>query len=163
MYDLLRLAMLVAVLVLPLAAGAATTVYKCAGNAGAVVYQDVPCAPSKELRNLTTEPPSLSIVPGTPVPGGKPAQAVASKPERTAAREHRKTDSGKAVDRKFITIGMSADEVVQRIGKPDIDARNRRGQGQQWSYLPKDGDPNTITTLTMIDGKVAEVERKIVR
>ena len=163
MYDLLRFAMLVAVLGPPVTVGAATTVYKCAGEAGGVVYQDVPCAPGKELRNLTTEPPSLSIVPGTPVPGGKPVQASATKPERTAAREHRKTASGDAADRKFITIGMSAGEVVQRIGKPDIDARNRRGQGQQWSYLPKDGDPNTITTLTMIDGKVADVERKIVR
>ena len=57
---------------------------------------------------------------------------------------------------------MSAVEVVQRIGKPDIDGKNRRG-GQRWSYLPNEGDPNTITTLTLIDGKVADVERKIVR
>jgi len=163
MHAFLRFAMLVALLAPAVARSAATTVYKCAGDAGAVVYQDVPCAPGKELRNLTTEPPSLSIVPGTPVPAGKPAQAVTTRPERTASREHRKTGSGNAADRKFISIGMSASEVIQRIGKPDIDAKSRRGQGQQWSYLPKDGDPNTITTLTVIDSKVADVERKIVR
>jgi hypothetical protein len=58
---------------------------------------------------------------------------------------------------------MSQAEVIQRIGKPDVDARNQRGQGQRWSYLPNDGDPDTITTVTLVGGKVANVERKIVR
>jgi len=143
--------------------GAASTVWKCAGDAGAVVYQDAPCPPGKELRNLTTDPPSLSIVPGTPVPSGKPSQDATARSERAGPSDHRKGVSGKAADRKFIQIGMSEAEVVQRIGRPDIDAKNRRGQGHQWSYLPKEGDPNTITTVTLIDGKVTDVERKIVR
>ena len=57
---------------------------------------------------------------------------------------------------------MSTAEVIERIGRPDVDARNQRGKGLRWSYLPKDGDPNTITTVTLVDGRVADVERKVV-
>ena len=163
MSALLRLLLLSSALAACAAEGATTTVWKCAGDAGSVVYQDVPCSPGKELRNLAIEPPSLSIVPGTPAPTGKPSQGGAVRSERAAPAEHKKATSGNAADRKFIQIGMSEAEVVQRIGRPDVDARNRRGLGHQWSYLPRDGDPNTITTLTLIDGKVATVERRIVR
>ena len=162
MAAVLRLMLLGTALVVSAPHAATTTVWKCAGEAGSVVYQDVPCPVGKELRNLTTEPPSLSIVPGTPVPGAASPRTSASRSERASTPERRKTATGSAADRRFIQVGMSAVEVVQRIGKPDIDGKNRRG-GQRWSYLPNEGDPNTITTLTLIDGKVADVERKIVR
>ncbi len=66
-------------------------------------------------------------------------------------------------DRRYIRVGMTQAEVVARIGKPDIDAHGQRGKGQRWSYLPRGGDPNTITTVTLVDGRVADVERKVVR
>jgi hypothetical protein len=61
---------------------------------------------------------------------------------------------------------MSESEVIQRIGKPEVDARASRKQGKDgkhWSYLPAAGDPDTITTLTIVGGRVANVERKVVR
>jgi hypothetical protein len=153
----------VTALVAPHADAATATVWKCAGNNGDVVYQDAPCPPGTELRNFSADPPTLSVVPGTPVPAPKAAPAAAARPQRSASPPRKAAATNKAVNRKFIEIGMTQAEVIQRIGKPDVDARNQRGQGQSWSYLPNDGDPDTITTVTLVSGKVANVERKIVR
>jgi hypothetical protein len=144
-------------------AAATSTVWKCAGNSGDVVYQDAPCPPGKELRNLSTDPPTLSVVPGTPVPATRATSTPVARSDRRASPQPRKPGTNNAVNRKFIEIGMSQAEVIQRIGKPDVDGRSQRGQGQRWSYLPNDGDPDTITTVTLVGGKVANVERKIVR
>lgn len=163
MFALLRLLLLCSAMAAFAGEGATSTIWKCAGDGGTVVYQDVPCPTGKELRNLTTEPPSLSIVPGTPVPAGKPSQGAATRSERAAPADRKKATNGNAANRRFIQIGMSEAEVIQRIGRPDVDAKSRHGQGHQWSYLPKEGDPNTITTVTLIDGKVTDVERKVVR
>jgi len=162
MPDLL-LAILLASALAPTPAGAAPTIYKCAGAGDSVVYQDTPCAAGKELRNFTKDPPTVSVIPGTPVPG-KAAPAAASPPraEWIATAKRAKAESN-AGERRFIAVGMTAAEVIQRIGKPDVNANNQRGKGQHWSYLPKDGDPDTTTTLTLVGGKVAGVERKVVR
>ena len=65
-------------LVLLLAASLAhATVYKCAAELG-VLYQDIPCAGGKELRNLDADPPNLSVVPGAQVSLGKAATAPQS-------------------------------------------------------------------------------------
>jgi hypothetical protein len=162
MPDLL-LAILLASALAPTPAGAAPTIYKCAGAGDSVVYQDTPCAAGKELRNFTKDPPTVSVIPGTPLPG-KAAPAAASPPraERIATAKRAKAESN-AGERRFIAVGMTAAEVIQRIGKPDVNANNQRGKGQHWSYLPKDGDPDTTTTLTLVGGKVAGVERKVVR
>ena len=144
---------------------ATSPVYKCAGAAGSVIYQDEPCAPGKELRNFATDPPALSVIPGTPVTGAPAAPRAAAKSERTITTTRSRTASAnatKASERRYIKVGMTTAEVVQRIGKPDVDARNQKGKGYRWSYLPKDDDPNTITTVTLVDGRVADVERKVV-
>jgi hypothetical protein len=143
----------------------ANTIYKCSGTAGSVVYQDAPCAAGTELRNFATDPPTLSVIPGTPVPRAASKPAAAAKPERVTTSSGSRTMSGRltmASERRFIQVGMSQAEVIQRIGKPDVDAKNQRGKGQRWSYLPKDGDPKTITTVTLVNGQVANVERKVV-
>ena len=143
-----------------------STIYKCSGAADSVVYQDAPCAPGTELRNFATDPPTLSVIPGTPVPGATSAPRAAAKPERVNTPSGSRTMSGRvsmANERRFIQVGMSQAEVIQRIGKPDVDAKNQRGRGQRWSYLPKDGDPKTITTVTLVNGQVANVERKVVQ
>jgi hypothetical protein len=74
--------------------------------------------------------------------------------------------SERASERRFIRTGMSESEVVRRIGKPEVDSssgRNKRKDAKHWSYLPAPGDPDTVTTVTIVGGQVAEVERRIVR
>lgn len=142
---------------------ALAAVYKCTGEGGGAVYQDTACPPGKELRNFTTDPPNVSIVPGTPETRlAPPVKMNAAAPaERRAAKQ--KVQDAKAAARRFVQIGMSEAEVIERFGRPQVDSRARKGQGKQWSYLPAPGDPETITTLTIVGGKVVDVERKIVR
>jgi hypothetical protein len=162
--PVLLLTLLMVTVLAALRADAATSaVWKCAANGGDVVYQDAPCPPGKELRDFSIDPPTLSVVPGTAVPSTKPAPAPNARSKNVATSDRRKTSGGNAAERRFIRVGMSEAEVIQRIGKPDVNARNQRGQGQRWSYLPKEGDPDTITTLTLNGGKVADVERKLFR
>jgi hypothetical protein len=149
------------------AAPAATTaaVYKCAGPDG-VVYQDTACAPGTELRNFATDPPDLTIVPGAspPAPGSRGAP-VAGRPPKTPGRDVmpvRGRAASNAAERRFIRVGMTAAEVVSRIGRPDMSARDKHGPGSRWSYLPRPEDAGTITTLIVVDGRVVDVERKLV-
>lgn len=144
-------------------APAVTTVYKCSGSGGSVVYQDAPCAPGTELRNFATDPPTLSIVPGTAAAPPKSAAPPAAHADGGSIPIRTRDATGSVRERRFIRVGMTQAEVVQRIGKPDVDARNQHGKGQRWSYLPRSGDPDTITTVTLVDGRVADVERKLVR
>jgi Domain of unknown function (DUF4124) len=144
------------------------TMVKCRGDQGSVVYQDEPCKPGMELRNFDTDPATVSVVPGSPVAVPSPPAAAprAFGGQVTRRRPEQKISSGKAAERRFIHTGMSEAEVIRRIGKPEVDARAGRKQGKDgkhWSYLPAAGDPDTITTLTIVGGLVANVERKIVR
>ena len=146
------------------------TMVKCKADHGSVVYQDEPCKPGMELRNFDTDPATVSVVPGSPVAATPPpaAQRTRAAPVPRRAPE-RKPSSGKAAERRFIRTGMSESEVIRRIGKPEMEARGSRKQGKQgkegkhWSYLPAAADPDTITTLTIVGGLVANVERKVVR
>ena len=137
-------------------------VYKCAGDKGAVIYQDSPCVAGKELRNLDLDPATLSVVPGTPLPrvSTKPLQPAREPKVRTAAVRSR---SGDPNERRFLRTGMTESEVVYKIGRPDMELNARRKEGRQWSYLPIAGDTNTLTTITFVGGKVSHVERKVVR
>jgi hypothetical protein len=61
---------MIAISALALAAAPASAgLYQCAGEKGAVVYQDTACAPGRELRDSERDPGPLSVVPGTPLPG----------------------------------------------------------------------------------------------
>ena len=137
---------------LSLAVPAHAAVYKCANEKG-VVYQDTACAPGKELRNLDTDPATLSVVPGTPVPTRTAASSPAPKPAKVRATTAKsKGKGGNAAERKFLRAGMSETELS-----------GRRKGGQQWSYMPTADDPATLTTVTFVGGKVDRVERKVVR
>ena len=70
---------------------------------------------------------------------------------------------GSAAERKFISVGMAEAEVIAKIGRPDVSSRGHGKVDRRWSYMPAAGDPNTLTTLTLVGGKVASVERKVVR
>src|SRR5436190_14969987 len=136
-------------------------VYKCANEKGGVVYQDTACAHGREMRNLDTDPATLSIVPGTPIAAPK-SSAPAAKPARVQAGTV-KSRGGNPAERKFIQAGMSEAEVVFRIGRPDAEAKGRGKEARQWSYMPAAGDVDTLTTLSFAGGKVTRVERKLVR
>lgn len=72
-----------------------------------------------------------------------------------------------ASDRKFIRDGMSEGEVVMKIGRPDSESVDSGGAAKvtvkRWIYFPTSGDPQTVTTLTIRDGRVVEVDRQISR
>jgi hypothetical protein len=162
----------VTVALLYLTAGHAVAgVYKCTTASNGVMYQDTPCAPGNELRNLDKDPPTLSVVPGTAtatVPQStSPATghaARASTASRAEVLEQHRLD--RASERRFIRVGMTEAEVLSRIGRPEVNAgkKDKRGSGALlWSYLPNSADPGTITTVTIVGGKVTDVQRKIVR
>ena len=69
-------------------------------------------------------------------------------------------------ERKFIQEGMSEAEVLVKIGKPDSESVDGGGPWvtpKRWIYLPTPGDSQTITTITLREGKVINVEREISR
>ena len=146
---------------------AEATMVKCQGDQGSVIYQDTPCKPGMELRNLDTDPATVSVVPWSSVATTPPAAAPRTRGPPVARRApDQKISAGKASERRFIRTGMSEAEVLRRIGKPEVDGHVGRKQGKDgkhWSYLPSAGDPDTITTLTIVGGQVANVERKVVR
>jgi hypothetical protein len=146
---------------------AEATMVKCRGDQGSVIYQDTPCKPGMELRNLDTDPATVSVVPWASTATTPPAAAPRTRGAEVARRPpDQKISSGKAAERRFIRTGMSEAEVLRRIGKPEADGHVGRKQGKggkHWSYLPSPGDPDTITTLTIVGGQVANVERKVVR
>ena len=147
--------------------GAEATMVKCQGDQGSVIYQDTPCKPGMELRNLDTDPATVSVVPWSSAATTPPAVTPRTRAPQVARRPpDEKISSGKAAERRFIRTGMSEAEVLRRIGRPAVDGHVGRKQGKDgkhWSYLPAAGDPDTITTLTIVGGQVANVERKVVR
>ena len=72
-----------------------------------------------------------------------------------------------ASDRKFIREGMSEGEVLMKIGKPDYDSVDSGGGAtvavKRWTYLPTAGDPQTVTTVVIRNGRVEEVKREVAR
>jgi hypothetical protein len=159
---------LFAVLALAAAPPAAAALYKCAADKGAVVYQDKACPPGKELRDLEADPPTLSVVPGTPVPASEAKPKSRNYPARdgkepSARAVAQRAKGGNAADRRFIRAGMSEGEVIMRIGRPDFQTKGHGKGGQRWSYLPATGDADTVTSLTLAGGKVVEVERRVAR
>jgi hypothetical protein len=70
-------------------------------------------------------------------------------------------------DRKFIREGMSEGEVMMKIGKPDSESIDSGGGAivtvKRWMYFPTSGDPQTMTTITIRNGKVTEVNRQVSR
>ena len=72
-----------------------------------------------------------------------------------------------AKERRFICVGMSEGEVLEKVGKPDSESFDS-GNGaletvKRWIYLPTQDDPQTITTVVLKNGKVIQVTREISR
>jgi hypothetical protein len=147
-------------------------VYKCAGSDGTPVYQESPCPKGTQLRDFQADPPQLSIVPGgTALDPGvvrKPPPKDRSAANGKAAKGAKGNGAasgakGDPAERRHLRTGMSEGEVLARVGSPDMTTGTKPTQSGRWSYLPADGDPDTITTLTFADGKVTKVERKVVK
>jgi hypothetical protein len=140
-------------------AAADARVYKCAGDKGGVTYQDTACAPGRELGNPEADPATQSATPlTTPTDKSAPASASDSTRLRTGTVT---VPGGSPAERKFLQAGMSEAEVLQRVGRPDVESNGRAKEGRRWTYLPTDGDPGVLTTLTFGGGKVTHIERKV--
>lgn len=72
-----------------------------------------------------------------------------------------------AVERKFISAGMDEGQVLLKIGKPDHDSlvsgHSADVVEKKWTYFPAPRDAQTMTIVTIRNGKVHAVERKIAR
>jgi hypothetical protein len=72
-----------------------------------------------------------------------------------------------AGDRRFIRDGMSEGEVLMKIGRPDSESEDSGGgakvKEKRWVYFPAPGDSQTLTTITIREGKVQSVRREIAR
>ncbi len=138
--------------------------HKCSGGGSGPVYQDRPCAPGQELRDLEREPATLSVIPfdwsGVRSAPVKPARAERTPKPRGAS--DRGKARGDANERRHVREGMSDGEVLARLGPPDLQA-GKTGRKMRWTYLPAAGDAQTVTLLSFEDGKLVSVERSIVR
>ena len=154
-----------ACVLVPTVAGA--DVYKCAGEGGIPVYQEMPCGPAKELRNFQVNPPEITILPapraGTPAGGIKEAPARNGKNDRNAKPAPPGPPAGNAAERMHVRLGMSEGEVLARLGHPDTQVGAKNATSPRWTYLPAPGDPETVTTLTFQKGIVVDIERKVVK
>lgn len=146
--------------------------YKCqaadATPTATVIYQDMPCAAGKELRNFDTDPGNVSVVPGVaPSAPARTRPQPAAEPHRLAhagkaqGRSPSRSAGGDASERRHISSGMAQGEVIARIGKPDVVSGGRKSKS--WVYLPAPGDESTMTTLSMSNGQVSAVQRKVMR
>ena len=72
-----------------------------------------------------------------------------------------------ARDRGFLREGMGEGEVLFKIGKPDHEAfvqdTRSRPEIKTWTYFPHPRDPQTLTIITLRQGLIANIERKIAR
>jgi hypothetical protein len=159
----LRLALAAGVIVSPVAGA---DVYKCAGAGGIPVYQEMPCAPGKELRNFQLDPPEITILPaqrGAPANGIKDAPPRSARSDKDAKPAPTVQPAKNAAERMHVRLGMSEGEVLAKLGRPDTTVGARNANSPRWTYLPAPGDPETVTTLTFAKGIVVDIERKVVK
>jgi hypothetical protein len=153
-----------------IAAPARATIFKCLLDDGRVFYQDAPCAPGRELRDFDKDPANVSVMPFTPPapaakarpPAAKEKTARPAPASRAEARTKKAQPPGDAKQRKFLRPGISEAEVVARVGPPDMTSSPNR-KGKRWTYMPVPEDHDTITNLTFDNGRLIEVERKVIR
>ena len=58
---------------------------------------------------------------------------------------------------------MSEGDVLARVGTPDVTTGQKTGKQVRWTWLPADGDQETVTTVTFVAGIVTNVERTLVK
>lgn len=167
------LTVLVAVIAMCPASRLHAQIYKCTGQGDIPVYQGTPCPPGRELRNFAADPAPVSVLPMPPLPStgnaaaGSAARSGASSPASAPTARARSTPraersrGGDPAQRRYLFAGMQAGEVLARAGAPDMKAGGSKSA--RWTYLPHPGDPQTLTTVVIEEGRVVDVERKVVR
>ena len=146
---------------------AAADVYKCAGEGGVPVYQEMPCGSAKELRNFQTDPPEITVLPAQRA-GATPPETIRSVPPKNGksdkdAKPGKAGVAGDATERMHLRLGMSESEVLARLGSPDMTVGAKNAPSPRWTYMPAPGDPETITTLMFTKGVLVDIERKVVK
>lgn len=146
---------------------AAAEVYKCAGERGVPVYQEMPCGAAKELRNFQTDPPEITVLPAQRGVATPPDAIKTAPPKNTKSDKDAKAGktaiAGDATERMHLRLGMSESEVLARLGSPDMTVGAKNAPSPRWTYMPAPGDPETITTLMFTKGVLVDIERKIVK
>jgi hypothetical protein len=150
------------------ASGAGADVYKCAGEGGIPVYQEMPCGAGKELRNFQVDPPEITILPaqrpGNAAPNGiREAPARNARADKDARPAKAAAPAANAAERAHVRLGMSEGEVLAKLGHPDVTIGARNVVSPRWTYMPAPGDPETVTTLTFAKGHLVDIERKVVK
>lgn len=160
---------LAALIVCAVAAPAAhAEVYKCRGEAGRPIYQEMPCPAGKELRNFQVDPPEITVLPGVAKSNGTaatPANGRASKdagPDKTGKANTEKP-KGDPSERRHLHTGMSEGEVLSRVGPPNATTGQKNAKLIRWTWFPVEGDPETVTTVTLNAGVVVNVDRMLVK
>ena len=126
---------------------AVDTVVATVGAAGEMPA-DAPPAPSQ---TSTPAPPAQSR---DPREAGPPATPVATRG---------------AQNRRFVIAGRYCEHVFAEIGAADREESLPAGgnapaaAGKRYYYEPQSGDPSMRTVFSCIDGRVADVERTLVR
>jgi hypothetical protein len=142
-------------------------VYKCAGDGrGPPVYQDAPCPDGRELRNFAADPATVSVLPMPAAPGSTTRLSAPSptpKPRAASGGKKGKDRGGNPAERRYLSPGMHEGEVLARVGAPDLRSGGGSRKLARWTYMPAEGDPQTLTTVVFEYGKVVEIERKVVR
>ena len=156
-----------AAVVLPVASFAHAQVYKCAGEKGVPVYQEMPCSPGKELRNFQTDPPEITILPARRPPGNA-ADVIREAPPKNGgpnkdAKTAKSANSANAAERAHLRVGMTEAEVLARVGSPDVTVGSKGTPNPRWSYMPAPGDPETTTMLQFNKGVLVDIDRKVVK
>ena len=142
-------------------------VYKCAGEKGIPVYQEMPCGPGKELRNFQTDPPEITVLPARRPPGN-PADVIREAPPKNGksdkdAKAGKSANAGNAAERAHLRVGMTEAEVLSRVGSPDVTVGSKGTSTPRWSYMPAPGDPETTTMLQFNKGVLVDIDRKVVK
>jgi hypothetical protein len=144
-------------------------VYKCAGEKGIPVYQEMPCSPGKELRNFQTDPPEITILP-LRRPNGNPADIIRETPPKNGKAPDKDAKAGRptnaasnAAERMHLRVGMTEAEVLARVGSPDVTVGAKGATSPRWTYMPAPGDPETTTMLLFSKGVLVDIDRKVVK
>ena len=143
-------------------------VYKCAGEGGIPVYQEMPCSPGKELRNFQTDPPQITILPAPRPPATPPADVIREVPAKNGrtdkdAKVAKSANAANAAERAHLRVGMTEAEVLARVGNPDVTVGSKGTPTPRWTYMPAPGDPETTTMLQFNKGVVVDIDRRVVK
>lgn len=106
--------------------------------------------------------PSRAVVAASPAASGKAAAAGSTAPAGSAAPAEAATRGPQ--NRRFVIAGRYCEHVFAEIGTADRqEALPVAGAGNRYVYEPVPGDPQMRTSFSCIGGKVADVERILVK